>query len=212
MYQTRTSKKFIRILFLAMLLLFSVTGCGGEDFATSEQLVKISITTPPKTTLYDSGSDFDPTGMVVTATYSSGRTEIIQDYTVDNGKNLVFGTTEITISYQGKTAVQRIEVTPVEVEVLISVKRTGNIISGIGKLSVLIDGEEVFVVSNNSTESVRIVMTEGKHTIQTTGQGDKSKVLEFVVVSGSSNELYFVTEISNWWGVELEERKYIPEE
>lgn len=97
------------------------------------------------------------------------------------------------------------------VEVMISVKRTGNILTNIGDLDVLIDGEKVFVVDGNSTNSVKIQMLEGKHTIQTKGQGDKSKKLEFNVASRGGKEFYFTTEISNWYGVKLEKRNYIPQ-
>lgn len=74
-----------------------------------------------------------------------------------------------------------------EVEVMISVQRTGNILSNIGDLEVWIDDEKVFEVDSNATNSVKIKMPVGKHTIQTKGQGDKSKK-------------------------KLEEQNYIPEE
>lgn len=97
-----------------------------------------------------------------------------------------------------------------EVPVTISVQRTGNIVSGIGGVSVYIDNEEVFKVNNNKTESVEIIMTEGIHTIQTKGQGDKSKKVKFEVIENGENEFFFTTEIGNWWGVKLEAKKYIP--
>lgn len=56
-----------------------------------------------------------------------------------------------------------------EVEVMISVQRTGNILSSIGDLEVWIDDEKVFEVDSNSTNSVKIKMPVGKHTIQTKG-------------------------------------------
>lgn len=99
-----------------------------------------------------------------------------------------------------------------EIEVMISVQRTGNILTNIGDLEVWIDDEKVFTVDGNSTDSVKIKMFEGEHTIQTKGQGDKSKELKFDVTQDGENEFYFTTEISNWYGVSLEERNYIPEE
>lgn len=107
---------------------------------------------------------------------------------------------------QSKQSVEKKE----EVPVKISVQRTGNILSGIGALKVYIDDEEVFQVSNNTTESVEVIMLEGFHTIQTKGQGDKSKKMEFEVLKDGDNEFYFIAEIDNWWGVKLEEKKYIP--
>lgn len=97
------------------------------------------------------------------------------------------------------------------VEVMISVQRTGNILTNIGDLDVLIDGEKVFEVDGDSTNSVKIKMLEGTHTIQTKGQGDKSKKVEFKVTSHGEKEFYYNAEISNWYGVKLEKRNYIPE-
>lgn len=117
----------------------------------------------------------------------------------------------ISIALTGCGAAEQKTESKVEVPVQISVQRTGNILTGIGDLSVLIDDEDVFQVSNNSTESVEIVMAEGIHTIQTKGQGDKSKKIEFEVINNDDGKkFYFTTEISNWWGIKLEKKKYIP--
>lgn len=98
-----------------------------------------------------------------------------------------------------------------EVEVMISVQRTGNVLTNIGNLEVWIDDEKVFEVDGNSTNSVVIKMPVGKHTIQTKGQGDKSKKVKFEVTEDGKNEFYFSTQISNWYGVKLEKQNYIPE-
>lgn len=97
------------------------------------------------------------------------------------------------------------------VEVLISVQRIGNLLTNIGDLEVWIDEEKVFEVDGNSTNSVVITMPAGEHTIQVKGQGDKSKKRKFEVSRDDENEFYFSAEISNWFGVKLEERTYIPE-
>ena len=204
-------KAFIFLLSLVMVIALVACGDTSSSSSEAEQLSKITITTPPAATVYESGSSFDPTGMVVSAIYNTGRSETIQDYTVVDGDNLEYGVKEVTISYADKTVVQPIEVKPAKLQVTISVKRTGNILTGIGQMAVLIDDEEVFDVRIDTTETVEITMTEGVHTIQTTGQGDKSKKVEFEVVKGETNEFFFISEISNWYGIELEERQYIPE-
>ena len=94
---------------------------------------------------------------------------------------------------------------------MISVQRTGNLLTNIGALEVWIDDEKIFEVDGNSTNTVKIKMTVGEHTIQTKGQGDKSKKLKFTVDANEENEFYYTTEISNWYGVKLQERNYIPE-
>ena len=78
-------------------------------------LVSITVTTPPTKTEYKTGDLFDPTGMVVTATYDDNSTKIITDYTYSPSGELAETDTEITISYTKgevtKTAEQAITVT-----------------------------------------------------------------------------------------------------
>ncbi|MEH7495202.1 hypothetical protein [Neobacillus niacini] len=87
----------------------------------------------------------------------------------------------------------------------LSVERTGNLLTGIGKVKVYIDGEEVMKVKNNQIESVELNLPLGIHTIQTKGQGDKSNKLEFEVLEGQVNTFTYLTEISNIYGVKLEQ-------
>ena len=71
-----------------------------EDTVTS-----IAITTPPTKTSYAYGEAFDPAGMVVTATYASGRTEPVTGYAVEPaGPLTTVGENTITVSYKGSTA------------------------------------------------------------------------------------------------------------
>ena len=74
------------------------TGGGGGTVTLS----KIEITTPPKKTTYIAGEKFDPTGMVVEATYSIGSVPIATTEIVGYGyptDPLEDGTTEIYITY-----------------------------------------------------------------------------------------------------------------
>lgn len=90
-----------------------------KAFTTSEAFTGIEITTPPTKTEYFEGEDFDATGMVVKAKYTDGESEVITDYTITNGTNLQLGQTSVTISYEGKTATQSIEVMENTLESLI---------------------------------------------------------------------------------------------
>lgn len=73
-------------------------------------LESIAVTTAPTTTKYAIGDSFDPTGMVITATYTDGSTTTITDYT-HNGSALPLGdSVAVTITYQGKTTTQLLEV------------------------------------------------------------------------------------------------------
>ena len=87
-----------------------------KAFTTSKILESIEIATPPKKTSYLVGEDFDTTGIIVKAKYGDGTTEVITDYTITNGTNLALGQTSVTISYNGKTTTQEIEVVENSVE------------------------------------------------------------------------------------------------
>ena len=83
----------------------------------------IAVTTAPTKTSYDTGDLFDPTGMVVTATLSTGEaldpdtwTKEVTGYTIDPEDNLQPSDTYVTITYAGQTATQNITVTDVAVE------------------------------------------------------------------------------------------------
>jgi hypothetical protein len=87
----------------------------------------------------------------------------------------------------------------------LNVERTGGLLSGIGKVKVYVDGEQVMKVKNNTTESVELHLASGTHTIQTKGQGDKSKEVEFEVMTGQDNTFTYQTEVSNVYGVSLQQ-------
>ena len=65
----------------------------------TKTLNSIAVTTAPTKTTYTAGENFDPTGMVVTATYSDSSTADVTSYTVTDGNNLTAGKTTVTISY-----------------------------------------------------------------------------------------------------------------
>ena len=62
-------------------------------------LSSIAVTTAPTKTIYNAGETFDPTGMVVTATYTDNSTEAVTGYTYLPDGALATTDTEITISY-----------------------------------------------------------------------------------------------------------------
>ena len=100
-------------------------------------LSSIAVTTAPTKTTYTAGENFDPAGMVVTATYSDGSTAAVTTYTVTDGNSLTAGKTSVTISYtEGgvtKTCTQAITVNaapPAPTEYTI----TFNVNGGIGTI------------------------------------------------------------------------------
>ncbi len=74
-------------------------------------VTEISINVNPTKTKYVLGEDLDLTGMVVKATYDTGKTETITDYTVSGYDNTKLGEQTITVTYAEKTAFFKVNVT-----------------------------------------------------------------------------------------------------
>ena len=72
--------------------------------AIADAVKTIAVTKEPTKTQYTVGETFDPTGMEVTATYESGKTQVVTDYTVDK-TTLGADDKSVVISYQGKKTV-----------------------------------------------------------------------------------------------------------
>ena len=75
--------------------------------AVTKTLTSIAVTTPPTKTTYTAGDNFDPAGMVVTATYSDNSTSVVSA-TVTDGTALTAGKTSVTISYTEGGMIQTI--------------------------------------------------------------------------------------------------------
>lgn len=78
-------------------------------------LESIEITTPPDKTEYNAGESFESSGMVITAHYAFGLSQVVTGYTVTPSGALTGDITEITITYSEggtvKTAKQPVTVT-----------------------------------------------------------------------------------------------------
>ena len=65
-------------------------------------LMSIAVSTPPTKVIYKAGEYFDPSGMVVTATFDNGTTKNVSGYTYSPTGTLQQGDSVITISYTKK--------------------------------------------------------------------------------------------------------------
>lgn len=81
-------------------------------------LTDIEITHQPEKVNYTEGDTFDRAGMVVTAYYTDGKNETVDDYTVSPDRPLTPDDTKITVSYYGKSKTVDIVVTPKEIPVV----------------------------------------------------------------------------------------------
>lgn len=107
--------------------------------ATEERVVTaIEITRMPNKTAYKVGEDFDPAGMTVTATYDDGTTGEVTGYTY-SPEVIGQDTTQIEISYEGKTASLPVKVYP-----------ESGVVSTVGQLPL---GSKVILGSTTSSAS-----------------------------------------------------------
>ena len=102
------------------------------DYSTTQnitvlknELEKIEVTTMPTKIIYYAGDNFNPSGMIVAATYKAGNTSIITDYQIENGNNLSNNQNQVTISYGGKTVNIDITVIPIIIQ-RIEIERNPN--------------------------------------------------------------------------------------
>ena len=125
-------------------------GIGGISITQLDNTVwnlsGISITNQPDKTSYYAGQVFDPTGMVVTATYvdaddaSNTKTVNISNdeltYSPSLETSLALTDEKVTISYEGKTA---------EVDITVTEKPAGNYFNKVTSITNLTDGEYLIV-------------------------------------------------------------------
>ena len=79
----RMKKISVALLSVAMVCSPILSSCGGneqQEEPAEVTLKSIAITTQPNKIDYEVGDIFDPTGMVVTANYSDGSSEVVTDY------------------------------------------------------------------------------------------------------------------------------------
>ncbi len=100
---------------------FNLTGGGGGN--GSLKLESLAITNPPIKTTYKSGESFDPTGMVVTASYGYGLTSDVTGYIVTPSV-LTDGVTEVTVTYTEGRATKTASISVTVEKVLASIEVT----------------------------------------------------------------------------------------
>ena len=86
------------------------------ESGSTATVVSIEVKTAPDKTSYSAGENFDPSGLVITATYDKVAPEDIaydgneSKFTFDPSTNLAQGTTKVQITYGGKSCDQAITV------------------------------------------------------------------------------------------------------
>lgn len=91
----------------------AIATVGGEAELDTDKpfAVSVSVTKAPDRIRYTEGDGFDPTGLVITATYSDGRTEPVTDYRLSAPEKLTVADTTVTVFYGALRTTFAIEVT-----------------------------------------------------------------------------------------------------
>lgn len=168
---------------------FKLVGGGASGGGSGDiTLASISIATPPLKTAYRPDERFDPTGMVVQATYSNGATLIVSGYTV-SPQIMSRGTEYVTVTYTeggvSRTARQPVTVTVFEATIKVT-SPTGSTLTCKGGGSTQTKtstGSDTFIVTAAGTYTV--TATDGANTasgsVAITASGEtKSLELAFV--------------------------------
>jgi len=97
------SKKFVlaALVLLAITGLLALSGCKNDSVpeTPAAKLVSISVTTLPARTVYSVGQSFDPTGMVVTATYNAGEPKDVTSLATTDFDFSSAGVKTVTVRY-----------------------------------------------------------------------------------------------------------------
>ncbi|MBQ9265499.1 MAG: bacterial Ig-like domain-containing protein [Bacilli bacterium] len=103
------------------LLTGSLVACNEseEPIYVKNEIVSISIKTPPTKTTYKVGEVFDPTGVVIESTWKDGQKKIVSGYTWDKHDPLTLQDKVITFTYQNFTCTLDITVREVAVKGII---------------------------------------------------------------------------------------------
>lgn len=130
----------------------SLTAEFEAEVQSADTLSKLEVTTLPSKTVYFEGEEFDKAGMVVTATYTDGRTEEVKNYTV-SGYSSTEGYKRLSVKYGKKTASFMVTVKANVIEKIEITKLPDKLVYNPYE-SPSLDGIEVCAVYSDGTKSV----------------------------------------------------------
>lgn len=194
---------------------YNMVGGGGGI-----KLQSIAVTTPPTKTSYLSGENFDPAGMVVTATYSNGAKLAATGYAVEPSGPLSDGMTSVTIRYteggRSVTTTQAVTVIPKLVSIAVTTPPTktayryGEAFSAAGMVvtATYTDGNSAAVTGYTTSpasftslgdQSVTVKYTENGVSVAVTTPVTVSRAVISTVPSQSGSLTYTGSALSPSW-------------
>jgi len=105
-------KNTIKTIGFAVIAVIALTVCGNNNDGGKKTIVDITVTTQPDKIEYNIGEELNLTGMVVTAAYSDGSTQVVSDYTVSGFVSSTAGQKTVTVTYEDNSATFTVTVLP----------------------------------------------------------------------------------------------------
>ena len=133
---------------------------------------KIEVTSNPTKTAYIVGDQFDPTGMVVKATFADGSTSVITDQVDYSPKTMTYGTTSVVVSATigGQAYTASIAVTVRRIKVSAVPTQSGTLTYNGASQSPTLSGYDATKMSLSGTQSAT---NAGSYTIQASLKDEK---------------------------------------
>lgn len=130
-------------------VVFRYTGGSGPVTPSEPTLERIEVTRNPDRMAYTVGQSFDPTGMVIRATYSDGSTrDISSGYSFSPGLFAQAGDQTVTVSYGGKTCTLKVSVTSDRSFSVIVTSYRGTMVDSTGNVVRFDDGDVPYDLSD----------------------------------------------------------------
>lgn len=139
-------------------VVFRYTGGSGPVTPSEPTLERIEVTKNPDRMAYTVGQTFDPTGMVIRATYSDGSTrDISSGYSFSPGMFAQAGDQTVTVSYGGKTCTLEVSVTSGQSLTVSVTSYRGTMVDASGNIVRFDDGEVPYGLNDLHTRTEGIV-------------------------------------------------------
>lgn len=133
---------------------------------------KIEVTSNPTKTAYIVGDQFDPSGMVVKATFADGSTAVITDQVDYNPKTMAYGTTSVVVSATigGQAYTASVAVTVSRIKVPAVPTQSGTLTYNGASQSPTLSGYDATKMTLSGTQSAT---NAGSYTMQASLKDDK---------------------------------------
>ena len=150
-------KNLVRMLaglFCVLLMSFGFSSCQQEDIGIKKSVILINVVAPAKTT-YGIGQQLDKTGMVVTAIWNDGTSEVVNDYSISGfDSSKVVNAQDVIVNYKGKMASFRVRIMEIKPVSLVISKKPLKQIYTIGST---FDKTGMEVICNYNDDSKEII-------------------------------------------------------